>query len=93
MGVLKELLKRVKNSVDNDTNNDNRQYNGKNHLIGIESFHEKSELIFSVQSKRSMQDTNCELGIFFFDDTGNSDFRCADHHNVYVFSGKCVKHH
>jgi hypothetical protein len=37
---LKQLLKRVKNSVDKDTYNDNRQHDGENHLFGIESFHE-----------------------------------------------------
>jgi hypothetical protein len=38
--ALKQLLKRVKNSVDKDTYNDNRQYDGEDHLVGIESFHE-----------------------------------------------------
>lgn len=38
--VLKQLLKRVKNPVDKDTYNDHRQYNGKDHLFGIEFFHE-----------------------------------------------------
>jgi hypothetical protein len=91
--ALKQLLKRMKNSVDKDTYYDNRQYNGENQLIGIKSFHEKSRLIFSVQPKCGMKYTYGKLCILFFDDTGNSDFRCADHHNVYVFSGQCVKHH
>jgi hypothetical protein len=38
--ALKQLLKRMKNSVDKGTYNDNRQYDGENHLFGIESFHE-----------------------------------------------------
>lgn len=91
--ALKQLLKGMKNSVDKDAYYDNRQYDGEDHLFGIEFFHEKSELIFFVQPKRGMKNTNCELCIFFFDDTGNSDFRCADHHDIYVFSGQCVKHH
>jgi len=39
--ALKQLLKRMKNSVDKDTYNDNRQYNGENHLFGIEFLHKK----------------------------------------------------
>jgi hypothetical protein len=38
--ALKQLLKRMKNSVDKDTYYGNRQYNGENQLIGIKSFHE-----------------------------------------------------
>ena len=38
--ALKQFLKRVKNPVDKDTYNDHRQYNGEDHLFGIESFHE-----------------------------------------------------
>lgn len=121
--ALKQLLKRMKNSVDKGTYNDNRQYDGENHLFGIEFLHkkiwdnpdfstaiavqeqgisgrflfdvlhEKSGLIFFIQPKCGMQNTNCEFGIFFFDDTGNSDFRCTDHHDIYVFSGQCIKHH
>ena len=44
--VLEQLLERVKNPVDKDTHNDNRQYDGENHLVGIEFFHKKYGLIF-----------------------------------------------
>ena len=39
--ALKQILKRVKNPVDKNTDNDHRQYNGKDHLFGIEPFHVK----------------------------------------------------
>jgi hypothetical protein len=52
---LKHLLKRVKNSIDKHTYNDNRQYDGENHLIGIEFFHEQFELTLILQKSRMLQ--------------------------------------
>ena len=50
--ALKQLLKRVENSVDKGTYNDNRQYNGEDHLIGVEFFHEQFELTLMLQKSR-----------------------------------------
>jgi hypothetical protein len=47
--ALKQLLKRVKNPVDKDTYNDHRQYDGKDHLFGIEFFHGWFELTLMLQ--------------------------------------------
>ncbi|MBW2605562.1 MAG: hypothetical protein JRE28_14865 [Deltaproteobacteria bacterium] len=49
---MKQLLKRIKNSVDKDTCNDDRQYDGENHLFGIEFFHEQFELTLMLQKPR-----------------------------------------
>jgi|GEM_PF-5197456 len=91
--ALVKCLKRMKNPVDKETDNDGRYYEGENHLVGIESFHGKCGLIFFIQSKCSMKNTNCKFGILFFNDTGNPDFRSADHHNVDVFPGQGAEHH
>jgi hypothetical protein len=50
--ALKQLLKRIKNSVDKDTYNDNRQYDGENHLFRIEFFHKQFELTLMLQKSR-----------------------------------------
>jgi len=47
--ALKQLLKRVENSADKGTYNDNRQYDGEDHLIGVEPFHEQFELTLMLQ--------------------------------------------
>ena len=64
----------VKYSVNEDTENSNRQYHGENQLFGIELFHESSGLIFFIQSEGGMKHAYCKLGIFLFDDAGNPNF-------------------
>ena len=61
---LKHLLKRVKSPVDKHTYDDNRQYDGENHLIGIESFHESFESTLMLQKSRMprMQDGHKLVG-------------------------------
>jgi hypothetical protein len=49
MGGFETALKRVKNPVDKDTYNDHRQYDGKDHLFGIEFFHGWFELTLMLQ--------------------------------------------
>jgi len=53
--ALKQFLKRVKNSVDKDTYNDHRQYDGEDHLFGIEFFHEQFESTLMLQKSRMPQ--------------------------------------
>ena len=55
--TLKQLLKRVKNSVDKDTYNDNRQYDGENHLFGIEFFHEHLSCSIFTNTRRVIYPT------------------------------------
>ena len=51
----------------------------------------QSSTIF-VQFKSRMQYPHGQFGVFFFDNTGDSNFRGANHHDINVLFGQGCKH-
>jgi len=49
-------------------------------------------LAIFVKFKGRVQHSDGQFGVFFLDDTGDSNFRSTDHHDINVFFGKGSKH-
>jgi len=93
-GFLTDHSERAKRPVNDDSQDNYSQQKGKYQLIGIKPFQNYNPIagLFLIQSECGVKNTNCKFSVFFFDNAGNPDFRCADHYDIDIFFGQRVKH-